>query len=192
MKKIKVLSPFITSIISFILTIITLYIAISNYYDTFDDSLSIFIFILSFLPTICFLLITIYEVLTRKNKIKIWVLVLVSLLSLLYYYLILFMGLFFPDCSKDILQSVESPNGEYTIKTYRKNCSATVDFHVIGELCHKNNKCKKIYDCYHEEDSFVYWIDNENIFINNKKMNIYKDKYDWRDDDNYQERLYEK
>ena len=91
-----------------------------------------------------------------------------------------------------MLQNVESPNGEYTIKTYVNNCGVTTDFSVTGELCDDNNKCKEIYNCYHEEDSLVYWINDEMVFINNKKLNIYEDKYDYRDDENYEDKLYEK
>ena len=81
-------------------------------------------------------------------------------------------------CKPELLQSVPSPNGKYTIKTYLDGCGgATVDYSVIAYRCDKNDKCKKIYFCYHENDSLVYWLDNENIFINNKKMNVFKDKY---------------
>lgn len=87
-------------------------------------------------------------------------------------------------CSSDLIESVKSPNGKYTIKTYLGNCGATTDFDIIGMLCDSKNDCKKIYYCYHESYSFVYWIDNENVFINQKKLNIYKDKYDNYDYEN--------
>ena len=80
-------------------------------------------------------------------------------------------------CSMDLMESVKSPNEEYTIKTYLKNCGATVDCEVVANLCDKNDKCKKIYSGYHENVSFVYWIDNDNVYINQKTLNIYKDKY---------------
>lgn len=198
MKKIKELFfHYHVSIVSFIMIIITFYISIINYYSGFDDCLMVIIFILSLLPSMCFLAIAVYSILSKKNKIRIWVLALAFVLSFLYYYLLLFISFVAifagsVSCTKDLLQTVESPNGEYIVNTYQKNCHATTDFSVIGELCNKNNKCKKIYNCYHEKDSFVYWIDNETVFINNKKLNIYDDKYDWRDDDNYQDKLYEK
>ena len=86
-------------------------------------------------------------------------------------------------CSEELLESVPSPDGKYTIKTYLINCGATVDWSVRADLCDENNKCKEIYNCYHENESSVQWIDNETISINNKTLNIYKDKYDWRNDE---------
>lgn len=64
-------------------------------------------------------------------------------------------------CSKYLIETVKSPNGEYIIKTYLRNCGATIDFEIVDYLCDKNNKCKKIYSGYHESVPFVYWIDNE-------------------------------
>lgn len=94
-------------------------------------------------------------------------------------------------CSKSKLESITSPNQEYTINSYRHNCGATVDYQVTAELC-KNNLCLEIYKCYHEKDSYIYWLDNENVFINNKKLNIKKDSYNWKDDPNYYNKIYKK
>lgn len=103
------------------------------------------------------------------------------------FFIIIFIGITFifgiDTCSKDLMESVKSPNGDYTIKTYLRNCGATVDFEVVADLCDKNDKCKKIYSGYHESVSFVYWIDNDNVFINQKTLNIHKDKYDGYDYD---------
>ena len=87
-------------------------------------------------------------------------------------------------CSRDLIESIKSPNGKYTIKTYLINCGATTDFEMIGMLCDNKNDCKEMYYCNHENYSFVYWIDNENVFINQKKLNIFKDKYHNYDYDN--------
>lgn len=101
-----------------------------------------------------------------------------------YYYIYWITFIFGVDtCSKDLIESVKSPNGEYTIKTYLRNCGATVDFEVVADLCDKNDKCKNIYSGYHESVSFVYWIDNDNVFINQKTLNIHKDKYNGYDYD---------
>ena len=103
------------------------------------------------------------------------------------FFIIMFIGITFifgiDTCSKDLIESVKSLNGEYTIKTYLRNCGATVDFEVVADLCDKNDKCKKIYSGYHESVSFVYWIDNDNVFINQKTLNIHKDKYNGYDYD---------
>ncbi len=103
------------------------------------------------------------------------------------FFIIIFIGITFifgvDTCSKDLMESVKSPNVEYTIKTYLRNCGATVDFEVVADLCDKNDKCKNIYSGYHESVSFVYWIDNDNVFINQKTLNIHKDKYNGYDYD---------
>ncbi len=94
------------------------------------------------------------------------------------------------NCSKEMLETVPSPDKNNTIVVYLKNCGATVSWIVTANLCDSNNNCKEIYNCYREHEAKVYWIDNENIFINNKKLNVYKDYYDWKKDDNFEENLY--
>ena len=51
-----------------------------------------------------------------------------------YYVFLLFISGFFVQyfCQKDLLESIESPSGEYIINTYRENCVATTDFVVTG------------------------------------------------------------
>ena len=129
------------------------------------------------------------------KKITLFVLAQVFALAIgliIMFYLALLLGylLLGDDCAKEQLEIVKSPNGKYKIVTYRVNCGATVDFSVIGELCTKDNNCKEIYDCYHESESNVYWINNKTVSINNKVLNIHKDKYDWRNYDDYQEHIY--
>lgn len=103
------------------------------------------------------------------------------------FFIIIFIGITFifgiDTCSKDLMESVKSPNGDYTIKTYLRNCGATTDFEIVADLCDKNDICKNIYSGYHESVSFVYWIDNDNVFINQKTLNIHKDKYNGYDYD---------
>ena len=93
-------------------------------------------------------------------------------------------------CSNDLIETIKSPNGKYEIRTYLRNCGATCDFEVSANLCDNNDKCKKIYYAYHEQDSFVYWIDDENVFINFKTLNIFKDKYNCYNCNDSQFRLY--
>lgn len=48
---------------------------------------------------------------------------------------------------------------------------------------HLNKKeTRTIYWNYHCEDFNATWIDNKTVKINGKKLNIFKDKYDWRDE----------
>ena len=81
-------------------------------------------------------------------------------------------------CSKELIEIVKSPNGKYEIRTYLRNCGALSAWELIADLCDTSNgKCKEIYYFYRESDSFVYWIDDENVFINQRTLNIFKDKY---------------
>ncbi len=81
-------------------------------------------------------------------------------------------------CSKDLIETVKSPNGKYEIRTYLRNCGATVAFELIADLCDTStDECKEIYYFYREKVSFVYWIDDENVSINNRTLNIFKDTY---------------
>lgn len=184
-------------LVPLIASFITLFGSIYWLYGVIESDLSYVIFILSLLPFLCSLILIVCSIVFKEKK-NTNVLIVAFTILLIFWTFVYYIGLFIytlffvvAPCSKDLIQSVESPNGEYTIKMYRRNCGATTDFSVTGELC-DNNKCKKIYNCYHEEDSLVYWIDNKTVFINNKKLNIYDDEYDWRDDDNYQDKLYEK
>lgn len=100
-------------------------------------------------------------------------------------------SIFNPICAREKLETILSPNNEYKIITYRENCGgATVDFAVVGELCTKDNKCREIYDCYHEQDSYVYWIDDKTFSINNKILKINKEKYSWKNDPGYYDKRY--
>ena len=103
---------------------------------------------------------------------------------ILFIILIIIESIFGEVCSKDILESIPSPNNEYVLNTYLNNCGATTPFVVTGELCNKNNKCKEIYFSEHENKSEVYWIDNITVSINSKVLNIKKDKYNSIYDEN--------
>ena len=81
----------------------------------------------------------------------------------------------------ELLGKYDSPDSKHTINIYLGNGHATVDFSIVGELVDNSTKrIKNIYFAYHEYEATVKWIDNETVIINDHKLNIYKDKYDWR------------
>lgn len=127
-------------------------------------------------------------------KRKILLLIIFSSIFMLLLFPIIggFLLLDYSKCSREKLQSELSPNGKFTINTYRVNCHATIDFSIEGELCDSDNNCKQIYDGYHERDSLVYWKNDKNVFINNKTLNPFKEEYDWRKDEDYYDKIYKK
>ena len=79
-----------------------------------------------------------------------------------------------------VIQSV-SPNNKYTVNAYRVNSGATVDYSIEVYLMEDSKKIKKIYDCYHERNVDIYWINDYTICINNKILDLEKgEKFDWR------------
>lgn len=79
------------------------------------------------------------------------------------------------------ISSVNSPNNEYTVKSYLYNGGATTGYAVRVELINnKTDKTKNIYWQYKIDKSEIVWLDNETVRINGIKLNIYKDRYDWR------------
>lgn len=76
----------------------------------------------------------------------------------------------------DFIESLDSPSGEYTIKSYRYSGGATVDWHLRVEVINNStNKATNIYYKYHEYDSTMEWLDDNNVIINGEKLNIHTD-----------------
>ena len=80
-----------------------------------------------------------------------------------------------------LFKSVKSPNGKYIANAFYGQDNATVDFSVIVEIENiKNNKKKNIYFEYHCEEADIKWLSDKKIMINGRKLDIYKDVYDFR------------
>lgn len=82
----------------------------------------------------------------------------------------------------EFLTEEESPEGEYTVKTYLNNGGATVNYAVLGVL-HFNDsekKPKNIYWQYEIEDSTVQWQDSDTVIINGISIDVPNGKYDYR------------
>ncbi len=78
----------------------------------------------------------------------------------------------------DYIDSLVSPNGEYTIKSYRYSGGATMDWSLRVEVVNNStNKKNNIYWKYHEKDADMKWLDNNTVEINGIKLNIHKDFY---------------
>lgn len=84
----------------------------------------------------------------------------------------------------ELIEVSQSPTQKYTIEAYRVNPHATVDYSIRCALIdHENqliNTDKNIYWGYKEYEVTIEWIDEEHVIINDKQLNVNKDRYDWR------------
>lgn len=87
----------------------------------------------------------------------------------------------------NLIRTIESPNGDYKLKTYVQDGGSLSANAVRGELIHiKTNSTKTIYWNYPDNDPLVEWIDKTTVKIGNQTLHIPKQEtYDWRDDENY-------
>lgn len=74
-----------------------------------------------------------------------------------------------------------SPNGTYTLKAYVSSPSLSADA-VRGELIfnERNGKTKNIYWNYRESTAKIEWIDDDTVVINGHRLNVPKEKFDFR------------
>lgn len=82
----------------------------------------------------------------------------------------------------EFLMEVKSPSEKQSIKIYRTNGGATVDFAIRGELVNKKGLKKNIYWEYRKRDANVEWLNEEEVKINDKKIDVNNEVYDWRVD----------
>ncbi|MGG2017980.1 DUF5412 family protein [Bacillus sp. S10(2024)] len=86
-----------------------------------------------------------------------------------------------------LIRTIESPNGDYKLKTYVQAGDSLSANAVRGELIHlKTNSTKTIYWNYPDNDPLVEWIDETTVKIGNQTLHIPKQEtYDWRDHENH-------
>jgi hypothetical protein len=82
----------------------------------------------------------------------------------------------------DFLCSVESPTGAYTVKAYVARGNATVADSVRVEVIFKDSRStsKNIYWQYREDTADMVWLDNQTVQINGVKLDVTKERYDFR------------
>lgn len=116
----------------------------------------------------------------KKYRKKVTVVFLIGMIALgIYYYYFDLNHL----PSGTFIESLNSPNEQYTINSYQHSGGATTDWSVRVEIVNQSNhKRKNIYWKYHEKDVKLSWINNEIVEINGVKLNIHKDTYHWRRD----------
>lgn len=82
-----------------------------------------------------------------------------------------------------LISEVLSPDGSYSIKAYVSEAALTAPS-VLGELNYKtkNKKPKNIYWNYRENSANIKWVDKDTVIINDHKLDIFHDTFDWRND----------
>lgn len=81
----------------------------------------------------------------------------------------------------DYISSSYSPQEKYRIDSFLCSGNATTDFSVRCEVVDMSSGNKhNIYWEYHQDTVAVEWIDETTVIINEKKLNILTDVYDWR------------
>ncbi|TCP58187.1 hypothetical protein EV586_102640 [Tumebacillus sp. BK434] len=85
----------------------------------------------------------------------------------------------------EYLSQTTSPNKTYTIEFYLVNGGATTDYSIRGELVNAETQDRdNIYWEYRTENVKAVWTDDHTVIINGHKLDVRKEKYDWRREEN--------
>lgn len=80
------------------------------------------------------------------------------------------------------LTSSYSPDKTYLVNAYLFEGNATTDFAVRCEVVTvSTNEKRNIYWQYHQETADIRWLDDSTVFINEIKLNVLTDSYDYRE-----------
>ncbi len=83
----------------------------------------------------------------------------------------------------DLIDSIDSPNGNNTVNVYLVRGSATVAEAIRCEIIFKDrliNKSRNIYWQYRQSEVEITWLNDTTIKINEIYLDINKDVYDYR------------
>ena len=82
---------------------------------------------------------------------------------------------------QELIAESTSPNGTYTINAYLNNSHATTLFTVLGELVFNERNKRPIKVFWGKTESAkIEWIDDDTVKINNIKLELPHDTYDYR------------
>lgn len=81
------------------------------------------------------------------------------------------------------ITSIESPNKDYKLNAYLIDGGSLSGDSIRVELENINtNKIINIYWGYPYSNVNMEWINNDVVLINDKKLNVHRDTYNWRND----------
>ena len=82
---------------------------------------------------------------------------------------------------EELISSSTSPTGEYELSVYRNNGGATTGYAVLCTAREvSTDKERNIYWQYRIEDATVEWESDYIVVINNIRLDVRKDAYDYR------------
>ncbi len=82
---------------------------------------------------------------------------------------------------QELLETSESPDGEYEILVYRNDGGATTDYAILCVANHVDTgKKRNIYWQYKQSDVKIEWITDKKVRIENEVLDVTKDTYDYR------------
>ena len=118
-----------------------------------------------------------------KNRKQFRFIIVILAAALLLYGLFFF---FFRSMSRlpegEYIYSTSNPTGEYSINVYFCYSSLSADAVRAETENTENGKLKNIYWCYRRSSAEIKWTGDYEAVINGEKLNILKDRYDWRKD----------
>ena len=108
-----------------------------------------------------------------RATIRSWVTVILSsLLSIALFLAILLLVFFSSLGAKELVETVQSPDGNYTIDFYLYDAGATGTFGIRGEINGPLWLKKRIYHEQRIEQVEVQWKNNYTVSINNRILNL--------------------
>lgn len=121
---------------------------------------------------------------TKKSKRIFFAILMIFILLLIILGVSMIYNLFFninTVANGDYLESLKSPNNEFTLNAYFIDGGSLSGDAIRVELINNQNSNKKnIYWDYPKSNVSMKWIYENTVEINGKVLNIYKDTYDWR------------
>lgn len=88
---------------------------------------------------------------------------------------------FFDTYGRELIEESISPDGSYVVRAYLSSGGATTDYAVLGTVEEKGrDEEKDIYLQYHCDSAEIEWIDSTTVMINGVTLDVRKDTYDYR------------
>jgi hypothetical protein len=95
---------------------------------------------------------------------------------------------YFPPVGKDLIKTSYSPDHHYSVKIYRVDGGATIDYAIQGEISGPLWFKKIVFNDYKVDYAKIYWQNNTTISINSHKINLEKgESYDFRVDPDWKD-----